>query len=139
MLFDGQRRFRDLDLLHDPGQMPIPAQAPAATRAGLEPVFLEVGDLLGGKRRAFILGMTGLAPRPAGAGGLVRRRRLDDVGGRGLGRGRGVFLGSGQLLPELGDLGMQRIDARLQSVHSRLQLLALPTRCPCWSGHDPSR
>ena len=64
--------------------MPIPAQATAATWTDLEQVFLEAGDLFRGKRRAFVFGMTGLAPRWAGAGGIVRRR-LDDVGGRGLG------------------------------------------------------
>jgi len=99
MLFDGQRRLRDIDLLHHTGQMPVTAQATAATRTDLEQVFLEVGDLLGSKRRAFVLGMTGLAPRSTGARSIVGPRRLDDVGGRGLGRGRGVFLGSGQLFP----------------------------------------
>src|SRR5262249_33624436 len=53
MLFDGQRRFRDIDLLHDTGQVPIPAQAAAATRTDLKQVFLKVADLLGGKRNTF--------------------------------------------------------------------------------------
>jgi hypothetical protein len=95
MLFDGQWRLCDIDLLHDMGQMPVTSQPTTATRTDPEQVFLEVGDLLGGKRWAFVLGMTGLAPHPTGGSGIVGPRRLDDVGGRGLGRGRGVFLGSG--------------------------------------------
>jgi len=55
----------DIDLLHDPGQIPIPAQATTATRTNLKQVFLKVADLLGKKRGAFVLGMTGLATRSA--------------------------------------------------------------------------
>ena len=64
-----------------------PARATAATRTDLEQVFLEAGNLLGGKRRTFVLGMTGLATRSAGVGGIVGRWGFDDVGGRWLGRG----------------------------------------------------
>src|SRR5262249_23049309 len=99
MLFDSQRGLRDVDLLYDTGEMPIAAQATAAAGTDLKQVFLEVAHLLGGKRGAFVLGMTGLAPRPTWPGRIVRWRRLDDVGGRGLGRGRGVFLGCSQLFP----------------------------------------
>src|SRR5262249_59926830 len=40
--------------------------------------------------------------------------RLDDVGGRGLRRGRGVLAEGSDLLAQLGQLGLQDVDLRLQ-------------------------
>jgi hypothetical protein len=81
-------------------------------------------DGLGREGDAFVLGMAGL---PADAALVLALRwwrlgRLDDVGGRGLGGGRGVLARRGELLAELGDdqleggeFGFQGIDSRLES------------------------
>src|SRR5262249_11149891 len=50
--------------------------------------------------------------------------RLDDVGGRGLRRGRGVLAQGSDLLAQLGQLGLQDVDLRLQP-------LAVLLPCSC--------
>src|SRR5262249_54772599 len=62
-----------------------------------------------------------------GAVGPWGRLGLDDVGGRGLGRSRGVFASGRELLAQSGDLGMQGANLGLEGFHLRLQSLALGT------------
>lgn len=110
MLLDGQRRPRDVDLLHDAGEGAIAAQATATTGAGVEQMFLEARHLFRWKRLAFVLGMTGLAARRPRAGGVTGRRRLDDVRRRRFGGGRGILLGRRQLFLNVADLILQDSD-----------------------------
>ena len=79
-------------------------------------------DGLGREGGALVLGMTGLSPYSAPVLALRRWRlgRLDDVGGRGLGRGGGILACRGELLAELGDDVLEGGDFRLQGVDSRL-------------------
>ena len=54
-----------------------------------------------------------------------RLGRLDDVGGRGLGGGRGVLACRGELLAELGDDLLEGGEFRLQGIDSRLESSAI--------------
>src|SRR4051795_9116272 len=80
-------------------------------------------DGLGREGGSLVLGMAGLPADPASvlARGRWRLGRLDDVGGRGLGGGRGVLAGRSQLLTQSGDdlleggeFGLQGLDSRLR-------------------------
>ena len=79
-------------------------------------------DGLGREGDAFVLGMPGLLARLTSvlAFGRWRLGRLDDVGGRGLGGGRGVLACRGELLAQLGDDLLEGGEFRLQGIHSRL-------------------
>src|SRR5512135_2572162 len=58
----------------------------------------------------------------------LRWRRLgwlDEVGGRGLGRRRGVLARLGELLAQLGDDLLEGGEFRLQDIHSRLEPSAI--------------
>ena len=79
-------------------------------------------DRLGGECGAFVLGVSGLSPdrAPVLALGRWRLGRLDDVGGRGLGRRRGVLARRGESPAELGDDLLEVGEFRLQGIDSRL-------------------
>src|SRR5208282_1131107 len=87
---------------------------------------------------AFVLGVTGL---PADAAPLLALRRcrlgrLDDVGGRRLGRGRGILPRSGELLLETSDGALEHLQPRLLGVQLRLQAPTVRARLPCLGSHD---
>ena len=69
-------------------------------------------DRLGREGVSLVLGVSGLATDPASLLTLRRRRlgRLDDVGGRGLGGGRGILPRRGELLLETRDGGLERLN-----------------------------
>ena len=91
----------------------VAPQLAAAAGAAVEGVHQEGRRPARGEQGAFVLGMAGLAAGPALV--LSRRRsgrgRLDDVGGGRLGGGGGVLAGGGELLLELGDGGLQRLES----------------------------
>ncbi len=97
VLFNGQRRFLDVHLLHDAGKVSIAMHGAAAAGTDFESVLLEVSDLFGREGLAFVLGVAGLAADgtlgPVLKGGLG----LDDVRGRGLGGRGGILAGSGKV------------------------------------------
>jgi hypothetical protein len=76
---------------------------------------------------AFVLGMAGLPANAAFVLALRWRRLgwLDEVGGRGLGRRRGVLARRGELLAQLGDDLLEGGEFRLQDIHSRLEPSAI--------------
>ncbi len=87
---------------------------------------------------AFVLGVTGL---PADAVPLLALRRcrlgrLDDVGGRRLGRGRGILPRRGELLLETSDGALEHLHTRLLGVQLRLQAPTVLARLPCLGSHD---
>jgi hypothetical protein len=124
MLLDPQRHFANVDLLDHPrcngegGMQVVPARG-----AGVEAMIERPAvDGLGWERGAFVFGMSGL---PADSASLLALRwwrlgRLDEVGGGGLGGGRGVLAGRGELLAQLGDDLFEGGEFRLQGIHSRL-------------------
>ena len=123
MLFDGQRWFLDVHLLHDLDESAIASQNPAATRAGIEQVVLEVRDLFLRKQRTLVLGMARLAADLAFAGSVaVRRWWLDNVGGRRLGGGGRILFGHSQLLLERQHLSPEGLNLRLEGIDPPLQL-----------------
>jgi hypothetical protein len=79
-------------------------------------------DGLGREGGSLVLGMAGLPADAASVLALRRWRlgRLDDVGGRGLGGGRGVLACRGELLAQLGDDLLEGGEFRLQGIDSRL-------------------
>ena len=108
MLFDGQRCFVDVHLLHDLEQIAIAPQPATATGTGLQRMVFEVRNLLLWKQLAFVFGMARLAANLAAiASGATRRLRLDNVRRGRLGGGRRVFFGRGQLLLEDAHLNLQ--------------------------------
>jgi hypothetical protein len=124
MLLDRQRHLADVDLLDHPrrdgeGRPQVIAAGGAGVEAVLEGPAVEG---LGREGDAFVLGMAGL-PADAAFVLALRWRRLgwlDDVGGRGLGRRRGVLARRGELLAQLGDDLLEGGEFRLQDIHSRL-------------------
>ncbi len=100
VLFNGQRRFLDVHLLHDAGKVSIAMHGAAAAGTDFESVLLEVSDLFGREGLAFVLGVAGLAADgtlgPVLKGGLG----LDDVRGRGLGGRGGILAGSGKVFAQ---------------------------------------
>ena len=82
---------------------------------------------LGREGDALVLGVAGLAADAASVLALRRWRlgRLDDVGGRGLGGGRGVLARRGELPAELGDDLLEGGEFRLQGIDSRLEASAI--------------
>ena len=120
MLFDDQRRFLDVHLLHDFGEVRVATEGAAAAGAGVKRVFLEVADLFGRERLTLVLGVAGLAADGAwGAIGQRRRLGFDDVGGGGLGRSRGVLARRRELLAQAGRFGARGIESGLQGVQLR--------------------
>jgi hypothetical protein len=98
----------------------------AAVRATRARVIIEgLIDQFLRKQSAFVLGMARLTPlrttRLLLIGGLGR---LDDVGGRRLGRSRGVLARAGQLFLETRHGGLQRVQLDLLSLQLLLQALA---------------
>ena len=61
VLFDGQGRLLDIDLLDDAWMGRVEPQGSAAAGAGVECVGLKPGDLLGGEGLACVLVVAGLA------------------------------------------------------------------------------
>ena len=125
VLLDRERDLADVDLLDDPwregrGREQIMAAARAEVEAMVEGAAV---DGLGRESGAFVLGMAGLAADAASvlAFGRWRLGRLDDVGGRGLGGGRGVLASRGELLGQLGDDLLEGGEFRLQGIDSRLE------------------
>jgi hypothetical protein len=84
-------------------------------------------DGLGREGGPLVLGMAGLPADAASVLALRRRRlgRLDDVGGRWLGGGRGVLARGGELLAELGDDLLEGGEFRLQGIDPRLESSAI--------------
>ena len=100
-------------------------QAMAAAGAGVEAMVEGAAvDGLGREGDSPVLGMAGLAADAASVLAFWRRRlgRLDEIGGRRLGGGRGVLASRGELLGQLGDDLLEGGEFRLQGVHSRLEL-----------------
>ena len=79
-------------------------------------------DGLGREGGPLVLGMAGLATDAASVLAFWRWRLgwLDDVGGRGLGRRRGVLARRGELPAELGDDLLEVGEFRLEGIDSRL-------------------
>ena len=124
MLLDRQRHLADIDLLDHPRRESEGGlQVMAARGAGVE-AMIEAPAVDGFRRErgAFVFGMSGLSADSAMVLALWRWRlgRLDDVGGRGLGGGRGVLARRGELLAQLGDDLFEGGEFRLQGIHSRL-------------------
>src|SRR5271157_4196943 len=140
MLLDHQRHVVDVDLLDHPGHdrghglqvMPAPG---AKIEAMVERIAVDQFRREGG---AFVLGVPGL---PADAAPLLALRRgwfgrLDDVGGRRLGRGRGILPRRGQLILETSDGALEHLQTRLLGVQLRLQAPTVRARLPCLGSHD---
>src|SRR3954464_6908160 len=100
-----------------------------AARGGGVEVMIEgpAVDGLGREGGTLVLGMAGLAADAAPVLSLRRRRlgRLDDVGGRWLGGGRGILARGGELLAEVGDDLLEGGDFRLHGIESRLESSAI--------------
>src|SRR5512135_1401879 len=129
MLLDRQRHLADVDLLDHPRREGEGGpQVIAAGGAGVEAVIEGPAvEGLGREGDAFVLGMAGL-PADAAFVLALRWRRLgwlDEVGGRGLGRRRGVLARRGELLAQLGDDLLEGGEFRLQDIHSRLEPSAI--------------
>ena len=140
MLLDHQRHVVDVDLLDHPGHdrghgfqvMPAPG---AKIKAMVERIAVDQFRREGG---AFVLWVTGL---PADAAPLLALRRcrfgrLDDVGGRRLGRGRGILPRRGELLLETSNGALEHLQTRLLGVQLRLQAPTVRARLPCLGSHD---
>src|SRR5512135_1597578 len=84
-------------------------------------------DRRGRECGALVLGMPGLSARWTSVLALGRRRlgRLDAVGRRGLGGGRGILACRGQLLSQLGDDFLEGVEFRLPRIQSRLEPLTI--------------
>src|SRR3954464_15038906 len=125
VLLDRQRDLAGIDLLDHPrrdGQGG--PQGMAARGAGVEAMVEGPAvDGLGREGDAFVLGMAGLSADTAFVLALWRWRlgRLDDVGGRGLGRRRGVLTCRGELPGQLGDDLLEVVEFRLQGIDARLE------------------
>ena len=116
MLFDAQRRRFEIDLLDDARKRGIEPQRAAAVGTGIEFVGLKTRNLLGREGFACVLVVAGLAAdgtclAVGSLGGLW----LDDVGGRRLGRGRGILSRCGKLHLETRNRGLKRLQPRLQT------------------------
>ncbi len=120
VLFNGQRRFLDVHLLHDAGKVSIAMHGAAAAGTDFESVLLEVSDLFGREGLAFVLGVAGLAADgtlgPVLKGGLG----LDDVRGRGLGGRGGILAGSGKVFAQAREFRRDGVEFGLQRIHLRL-------------------
>jgi hypothetical protein len=100
----------------------------AAARAGVEAMVEGAAvDGLGREGGALVLGMAGLAADATPLLALWRRGlgRLDEIGGRGLGGGRGVLASHGELLGQLGDDLLEGGEFRLKRIDSRLESKAI--------------
>src|SRR4051794_19821109 len=129
VLLDRQRHLDHVDLLdHAWGEgrkgLEVMATRGAAVEAMIEGAAV---DSLGREGGALVLGMAGLAADAASVLAFRRRRlgRLDDVGGGGLGGGRGVLACRGELLTRLGDDLPEVGEFRLQDIDSRLKPSAI--------------
>src|SRR3954467_2755971 len=125
VLLDRQRRLDDVDLLNDArGDGPHGLEV-MATRGAVVEAMIEgpVVDGLAREGDSLVLGVAGLAADAAFVLALRWRRlgRLDDVGGRGLGGGRGVLACRRELLAQLGDGQLEFGEFRLQGLDSCLK------------------
>src|SRR3954462_15297150 len=129
VLLDRQRHLDDVDLLdHAWGDGPHGLEVMATRGAVVEAMIEGPGvDGLGREGDAFVFGVAGLAADAAAVLSLRWRRlgRLDDVGGRGLGGGRGVLARRGELLAQLGDDQLEVGEFRLQGIDSCLKPSAI--------------
>ena len=136
VLFNGQRRFLDVHLLHDAGKVSIAMHGAAAAGTDFESVLLEVSDLFGREGLAFVLGVAGLAADgtlgPVLKGGLG----LDDVRGRGLGGRGGILAGSGKVFAQAREFRRDGVEFGLQRIHLRLQPSAVRTGFSCSCFHS---
>ena len=91
----------------------------------------------GGRRRVRALGDR-VARRCGAAAGppAVPTSALDDVGGRRLGRGRGILPRRGELLLETSNGALEHLQTRLLGVQLRLQAPTVRARLPCLGSHD---
>ena len=115
MLLDPQGHLVDLELLDDAWCGDRGLQVMSTRGAGVEDVVVESPiDLFGRDRGAFVFGMSGLPADAASVLALGRRWLgwLDDVGGRGPGRGRGILARGRELLLQPGDGGLKGIELR---------------------------
>ena len=122
----------DVNLLDDLDRFGIgQVQMAAAAGAGVEEVVGgDRGEHLGREELALVRGMSRLAAALASrlAGRRLRLGRLDDVGGRRLGRVGGVLQGRGELLLQLLDDGLEGDELGAQVVDFDLEPLAIGTR-----------
>ena len=127
---DHLARQRQLDLLNDFGRQLAGHDRSVAVRA-LEAMKIGVVDLVVGKERPLVLGVTGL---PAAFSLLavlwLVLGYLDDVAGGRLRRVGGVFLGGSEFRLQLGNAGAELFKALLQLGASCARLR------PC-DGHNP--
>ena len=132
VLVDLPRHGGDVDLLDDQGRFGVgQEQVPSAAGAGVQEVVRGGGgEHLGWEQLALVRGMSRLAAglAPVLAGGRLRLGRLDDVRGGGLGGGRGILAGRGELLLQLLDGGLEGDELSAQGVDFGLQPLAIGTR-----------
>jgi hypothetical protein len=123
MLLDRQGHLADIDLLDHPwrdrqGRPQVMAAAGAGVEAMIEGSAV---DGFGREGDTLVLGMAGLPADSASILALRRRLgRLDEVGGRGFGGGRGVLARRGELLAQLGDDLLEGGEFLLQGIDSRL-------------------
>ena len=114
MLLDRQRHVVDVDLLDHPGHdRRHGLQVMPATGTKIEAmVERNAVDLFRWEGGAFVLGVSGLSTDAASLLALRRRRlgRLDDIGRRRLGGGRGILPGRRELLLESSDGGLKRLN-----------------------------
>jgi hypothetical protein len=130
VLGEAQRHGLDLDLLHDAWRAGGRLQAVAAGGAQFQRIAVAAAvEQFGGKELPQVTRMAGLAAAPAFAGAVGRRGlgRLNQIGGRRLGGGRGIFAGLRQLFLELDHRGLQGVEAGLQLVQLRSQALTART------------
>ena len=139
MLLDLQRHVVDVDLLDHPGQnRRHRLQVMAATGTEIEAIVdRRTVDRFRREGIAFVLGVTRLSADAASILTLRRLRlgRLDDVGGRRLGGGRGVLPCGGKLRLETCDDGLERLQPRLLGIQHRLQAPTIRARLPCLGFH----
>src|SRR5258705_6716756 len=128
MLFDRQRHLMDLDLLDDARCGGGGLQAMSAGGAELpEVVVRSPVDLFGREQGPFVFGVSGVSADAALVLALWQwwLGRLDDIGGRRLGRRRRILPRRGELRLELGESRLEGLQLRLLSLQPRLLSLQL--------------
>jgi hypothetical protein len=132
MHVDLQGDVDELDSLGDDRHGVVGHQRVAAAGgAGIREVVVgDGGEHLGGEGDPLVRGVSRLAAghAPRLTGWRPRLGRLDDVGGRWLGRVGGILEGCGRLLVQLSDGGPESDERRARGVALSLQSLAIGTR-----------